>query len=311
MFRKRNQKGQASKREREADSGDEDDTSIVKKKKEKNALLSASTGGSKAKDADETAVTEKKGHVAFAASGSAASIVQDQATRILDVDGATEKEEPKILNGEEAEGLYKGLNGYTEYVNKKVEKTTQSNASKLRAGPLKGLTNVRISCRFDYQQDICKDYKETGFCGFGDSCVFMHDRGDYKTGWQLEQEWEEQQKQKVKERESAMRAEEEEDLEEEIEEDDSLPFTCPICNGDFKSPVVTKCQHFFCENCAIKHHTKSSKCFVCNTPTGGSFAVARDLLEKIAQRKKAMEERAAKIREKEEKEKEKEDEEEE
>lgn len=24
---------------------------------------------------------------------------------------------------------------------------------------------------------VCKDYKETGRCGYGDSCVFMHDRG--------------------------------------------------------------------------------------------------------------------------------------
>jgi len=40
--------------------------------------------------------------------------------------------------------------------------------------------------RFDYQPDICKDYKETGFCSYGDSCKFMHDRGDYKSGWELE-----------------------------------------------------------------------------------------------------------------------------
>lgn len=39
---------------------------------------------------------------------------------------------------------------------------------------------------FDYQPDICKDYKETGFCSYGDSCKFLHDRGDYKSGWELE-----------------------------------------------------------------------------------------------------------------------------
>ena len=27
-----------------------------------------------------------------------------------------------------------------------------------------------------------QDYRDTGFCGFGDSCKFMHDRGDYKAG---------------------------------------------------------------------------------------------------------------------------------
>ena len=40
--------------------------------------------------------------------------------------------------------------------------------------------------RFDYQPDICKDYKETGYCGYGDACKFVHDRGDYKSGWELD-----------------------------------------------------------------------------------------------------------------------------
>ncbi len=31
-----------------------------------------------------------------------------------------------------------------------------------------------------------------GYCGFGDSCKFLHDRSDYKYGWQLEQEWNQQ-----------------------------------------------------------------------------------------------------------------------
>jgi len=48
--------------------------------------------------------------------------------------------------------------------------------------------HLRATVRWDYQPDVCKDYKETGFCGFGDSCKFMHDRGDYKHGWQLERE---------------------------------------------------------------------------------------------------------------------------
>ena len=42
------------------------------------------------------------------------------------------------------------------------------------------------ACRFDYQPDICKDYKETGYCGYGDACKFVHDRGDYKSGWELD-----------------------------------------------------------------------------------------------------------------------------
>lgn len=58
-----------------------------------------------------------------------------------------------------------------------------------RKGPMRAPTNLRSTTRWDYAPDICKDFKETGFCGFGDSCKFMHDRSDYKFGWQLEKEW--------------------------------------------------------------------------------------------------------------------------
>lgn len=40
-------------------------------------------------------------------------------------------------------------------------------SSTLLAGPVKGSVNVRVSGRFDFQPDICKDYYETGFCGYG------------------------------------------------------------------------------------------------------------------------------------------------
>jgi hypothetical protein len=53
-------------------------------------------------------------------------------------------------------------------------------------GPLRASAHIRVSTQIDYQPDICKDYKLTGYCGYGDSCKFMHDRGDYKSGWQIE-----------------------------------------------------------------------------------------------------------------------------
>ena len=55
---------------------------------------------------------------------------------------------------------------------------------------MRASANVRLTFIMDYKPDICKDYKETGYCGFGDGCKFMHDRGDYKHGWQLDKEWE-------------------------------------------------------------------------------------------------------------------------
>ena len=34
-------------------------------------------------------------------------------------------------------------------------------------GPKQASGNIRVTCRFDYQPDICKDWKETGYCGYG------------------------------------------------------------------------------------------------------------------------------------------------
>ena len=46
--------------------------------------------------------------------------------------------------------------------------------------------HIRSTCRFDYNLSRCKDWHDNGYCAFGDSCLYLHDRGDYKTGWELE-----------------------------------------------------------------------------------------------------------------------------
>ncbi|CAF1176740.1 unnamed protein product [Rotaria sordida] len=48
-------------------------------------------------------------------------------------------------------------------------------------GPIRAPTNLHVSVHWDYQPDIC-------YCDFGDNCKFLHDRSDYKHGWQLERE---------------------------------------------------------------------------------------------------------------------------
>jgi len=79
-------------------------------------------------------------------------------------------------------------------------------------------------------------------------CKFMHDRGDYKSGWQLEKEWEDQQRLKRKQlssissSSSASSALDEENFEinpDQLNEDGDLPWACFICRNDFVDPVVT------------------------------------------------------------------------
>jgi RING finger protein 113A len=41
----------------------------------------------------------------------------------------------------------------------------------------------------DHNPELCKPYFETGHCPFGDTCIFIHDRTDYKSGHQLELEY--------------------------------------------------------------------------------------------------------------------------
>ncbi|KAG0456592.1 hypothetical protein HPP92_024380 [Vanilla planifolia] len=183
------------------------------------------------------------------------------------------------------EKVYRGIHAYTDYkAGFRREQTVAGEKAGGAHGPLRASAHIRTSARFDYQPDICKDYKETGYCGFGDACKFMHDRGDYKSGWQLEKEWEE--KEKARKRELAMGGEAEHIGGRDDEDDgDELPFACFICRMPFEDAVVTKCKHYFCEHCALKHHSKNKKCFVCNAPTLGIFNTAHEIRKKMAQEK--------------------------
>ncbi|XP_042448302.1 zinc finger CCCH domain-containing protein 1-like [Zingiber officinale] len=187
--------------------------------------------------------------------------------------------------------IYKGIHGYTDYkAGFRREQTVAGEKASGAHGPLRASAHIRLSARFDYQPDICKDYKETGYCGYGDSCKFMHDRGDYKSGWQLEKDWEEAEKARKKRLAARSRgdndeADHEDGNDDDDEADDSLPFACFICRQPFEDPVVTKCKHYFCEHCALKHHAKNKKCFVCNKPTLGIFNTAHEIREKMAEGK--------------------------
>ncbi|KAI5210428.1 hypothetical protein E4T39_00151 [Aureobasidium subglaciale] len=195
-------------------------------------------------------------------------------------------------------GNYKGAKGYGNFIQKNPDKLGKS------VGPVKAPSNMRMITLVDFAPDVCKDYKQTGFCGFGDSCKFLHAREDYKQGWQLDKEWEKAGKSKAKStiigsaNRSSEQANDSSD-DEEAKELEKIPFACIICKEPYKSPVVTKCGHYFCEACALKRHkSKGGKaCANCGADTGGTFNVAKNLRklldkkrERIRRRKeKAME----------------------
>ncbi|KAJ2398221.1 RNA-splicing factor [Coemansia sp. RSA 2603] len=165
-------------------------------------------------------------------------------------------------------GIYTGKKGYTNRA---------SGAGSRRTGPFKAPTNVRSTSVFDYQPNVCKDYKETGYCGYGDSCIFLHDRGTYKTGWQLEKEFEEAQAGVQRDNSKLWKIDDEESANSSKTNDEELPFACLICRSPFKQPVVTKCQHYFCEACALQNYKKTPKCYACGAATNGIFKPAKNI----------------------------------
>ena len=60
-----------------------------------------------------------------------------------------------------------------------------------------------------------------------------------------------------------------------------LPFACFICKQAFVSPVVTRCGHYFCEQCAIDRCRETRACAACGKNTSGVFNPAKDIIEKM------------------------------
>ena len=190
--------------------------------------------------------------------------------------------------------IYRGAKAYRQYTGKAESFDRQVSGGH---GPARAPVHYRATARFDYQPDICKDYKDTGFCGYGDACKFLHDRSDYKTGWQLERQWDEEQKAKA--HALALAAFEESEKAgsgaaggsaggsgNSSLKDDGLPFACLICREPWHAqshPVVTKCEHYFCERCALQHASRTKRCHVCAENTGGIFNKATAIQEKIDQ----------------------------
>jgi len=199
--------------------------------------------------------------------------------------------ERQILEGEDAEfllkrqrrevededrlddGMYHGSSSYKQHIKKEKEIPKA-----MRVGPQKSNSTIRTVTIMDYQPDVCKDYKETGYCGFGDTCKFLHDRGNYLQGWQLDKQAADAKKQAADESDS--------------DDEEDIPWACFICRKPYTDPIVTKCGHYFCSACAIKKFSKTPKCAACGAPTAGIFNRADKVIEKMRAKKKADENEA-------------------
>ncbi|GAC92944.1 hypothetical protein PHSY_000504 [Pseudozyma hubeiensis SY62] len=194
--------------------------------------------------------------------------IREDATKHSDWDlensNSTSSLQPSLTN---SDGLYRGAKSYTFFTPTRDDGTS----SKIRArGPIRSTTTVRTTSLMDYQPDVCKDYKETGYCGFGDTCKFLHDRSDYLAGWQLD----------VLPNSSSRGRENVLSDPEDVAEE-QIPFACLICRQPFTDPVVTRCGHYFCSACAIKRFSRNTKCFACGKQTGGLFNSAKKVLDRM------------------------------
>mgnify|MGYP002621103499 CR=1 FL=1 len=178
---------------------------------------------------------------------------------------------------------------------------TKTSGPQRTVGPVKAPTNIRTITITDMAPDVCKDYKQTGFCGFGDTCKFLHAREDYAYGWQLDKEWENVTKGKKVlggtivasvDRKTGGTANEDgrDEDEEEARLLESIPFACFICKGPYQSPIVTRCGHYFCEECALRRYRKDPSCAACGAGTNGVFNAAKRL-QKLLEKKREREKR--------------------
>lgn len=195
--------------------------------------------------------------------------------------GTTRKTVDSSATGD---GTYKGLANATKFIERNADAPSRN------IGPIKAPTNIRTITVTDFAPDVCKDYKQTGFCGFGDNCKYLHAREDYKQGWQLDSEWDKFAKgKKVIAGTVVASADRKGDAEDDAADEaflESIPFKCIICRKDYKDPYVTKCGHYFCFSCAMNRYQKGKdpSCAACGAGTGGVFNVAKNLKKILAKK---------------------------
>lgn len=304
VFKKRGAKGKANIRKRPAtpppansdsdsDYSSEDETGQRVKRRKKTGAITASSK-------DQAASRQELSATVFKADRNVPITDSNDATKHsnwYDEDGKDALDAKNLLGSTRSkpsqapDGTYKGLANQTSFIQKNPDAPSRT------VGPIKAPTNIRTITVTDFAPDTCKDYKKTGFCGFGDNCKYLHAREDYKAGWQLDKEWESVTKGKKNIGGTVVASADRTNVEndDDDEEDamlENIPFACIICTEAYKAPIITRCGHYFCEPCALKRYRKDPTCAACGAGTNGVFNSA-SRLKKLLERKR---ERAAKRR---------------
>eukprot|EP01134_Creolimax_fragrantissima_P005483 CFRG5483T1 len=260
-----------------SESGSSDDgnggSNVVRVQRKRRKLnVSGTTVRNRARNSNRTSLNNESNSFESEESDSDGMLDMAKASRVENSRGDTGAASINTIDGPDEQALSAG-----DVRSDSVQTTGGVKVSSfLKPGPQKASANIRVTSRFDYQPDVCKDYKETGYCGFGDTCKFLHDRGDYKTGWQLEREWD-----------SGNYGKQNQESDSDSE-DDEVPFACYICREEFTNPVMTRCNHYFCMKCALDHYKTSKTCYVCGSPTNGVFNTAKKVLEKLKRKQAAV-----------------------
>lgn len=170
-----------------------------------------------------------------------------------------------------------------------VNKKTSTDPHRTGIGPIRGSQHIRISARFDYQPDICRDFFDTGYCGWGDNCKYAHIRYSewsmHKDGafWDTEKQWQEEQRKKK----LGLDKLEEEEKKQQAELADGIPFACHMCRKSFDDPVETNCKHYFCFKCIMDRYNANDKtCPICSAKLSGVFNTAYKVIAKLERKKK-------------------------
>jgi RING finger protein 113A len=161
-----------------------------------------------------------------------------------------------------------------------------------------------VQSTMDHKADLCKDYFQFGFCRWGDECIFVHDRSEWKSGNQLDQEYQKSVAQGKLDEENIKIL--------KVPEEDKLPLLCSLCGKDFpklddfnidkkssldtsgslpadtqtrlNGMVHTVCKHFFHKNCAMQRFAQGNhSCEICGTETKGRFTPALSEMTRRAQ----------------------------